>query len=210
MSLVFSESSFFALISSEIILESSILILSIFSSLVAILENRDSGIDGHDVQGFECEDSTIAMSGNDGIHLYGEYVTISDSIIKENRKGIELFATHSLIIDSYIENNTDAGIGSWKDNTTLLNNTLINNGIWTHNPNQVMANNTLNGKDIHYYSYVDSIQVPSNAGQVIVINSSNIVIENVSISNISSGWPSLFVRVSPILNWPIGKYFPLL
>ncbi|MCS3922952.1 parallel beta-helix repeat protein, partial [Methanococcus voltae PS] len=104
-------------------------------------------------------------------------------------------------------------------NNTVINNTLYNAGICvggdyqgklnsniTQWINHTIVNNTVNGKPIYYYKNNNSKKsIPEDAGQVILVNCSNMTLENLTINNVSIGIDIGFCSNITIKNITIGN-----
>jgi len=109
-----------------------------------------------------------------GFHIEkSENNTLMNNTIKYNPRGIHL--TESL-------------------NTSVYNNSMIENGIHIsggllkyHNSHNIDSSNTINGKSLYYWKNVDGGVVPLNAGGVILVNCTNVTIENQNVSRSGMG-----------------------
>ncbi|UCE39312.1 MAG: right-handed parallel beta-helix repeat-containing protein [Thermoplasmata archaeon] len=110
--------------------------------------------------------------------------------------GISLYnSNHVKIMNNTAYMNDDHGIrilySGW-DN--IINNTMVNCGIFiagtilddwnTHN---IDTSNTVNGKPVYYWKNLTSGKIPASAGEVILANCSNVIIENQELTNSSIG-----------------------
>ena len=116
--------------------------------------------------------------------------TIANNILLNNERGIYLSASSLNIF----ENNTMVG---------NLYNFGIESGIlipqeWVINPpskpqispfllNQIDTSNTVNGKPIYYWINRNGEQVPSDAGYVVLINSTNMIVKDLTLQNNEQG-----------------------
>jgi len=135
--------------------------------------------------------------GCDTIHVTADQTTISGfSIYKNNifRSGICLLSSNNVIIDNTIEN---IGYGILMEGYLgeILNNTIKDNNFllagicifgqelskWN---SHTIENNSANGKTMYYYKNEDSVIVPSDAGQVILANCSNFLLQDITISEL--------------------------
>jgi len=97
--------------------------------------------------------------------------------------------------DNTISNNVRGGINIYDSrNNIIMHNTIIDDGItisgrgvWYWNTNMIGTSNTVNGKPVYLWKNRTEGQIPLDAGQVILANCSNIIIENLNISNVSVG-----------------------
>jgi parallel beta-helix repeat protein len=163
-----------------------------------IISNNISNNDGHAIY-FRGSKGIIANNNiysnlGDGISLdYSSYNTISNNTISNNFDGIDIDDSHYNMID----NNTirhhvmDRGIHLARTTGNILtNNTLAHGGIviqgeglqyWdTHIIN---TTNTVNGKPVYYWKNRTGGTIPSNAGEVILVNCTNVLVESLDIND---------------------------
>lgn len=109
-----------------------------------------------------------------GISVYSSSNhTITDNVIMNNRNGISLSSS----LNNVIKNNTFSSEG------IIIGGSSVNH--WnTH----IIENNFANGKPIYYYKDdQDGVTVPAVAGQVILANCQNFILQNLTIENIDTG-----------------------
>jgi len=120
---------------------------------------------------------------------------ISDNnIILNNYYGVMLFYSgNNIISDNNITSNNEYGIVlDYSENDILSNNILTNDGIFISGDNIEHWNthsidyNTVNGKPLYYWKNRIGGVVP-DAGQIIIVNCSDVVIENQNISKTDVG-----------------------
>ncbi len=133
-------------------------------------------------------------------NVYADSVT--NVVIKENDMGasvwesIRLYYDSDILIkDNYIHDSVQGAIYIWDStNNMVYSNTMVNCSIWlwslhrdTFITQDIPDNNTVNGKPVYYYKNADmgGASVPTNAGQVLVGNVSNLNIENLNIDQAS-------------------------
>ena len=90
--------------------------------------------------------------------------------------------------------NNEYGIGLWQaSNNKLTGNVMRENGIeiagysLSHYANEIDTSNTVNGKPVYYWNGVEGGKIPGDAGQVILVNCSNVTVENQNLNNASIG-----------------------
>jgi parallel beta-helix repeat protein len=109
-----------------------------------------------------------------GIRIYSSNVTVTGNRFESNRLGI------SVMTLSY--------------NATITNNSFINDGIFLGNYQKShiltkedflhnIENNTVNSKPLYYFTNSQDFVVPSDAGQVIIVNCSNVAVKDLYLSN---------------------------
>jgi parallel beta-helix repeat protein len=148
--------------------------ISIFqSSLSTILNNKVN--DNNPGTGI-----TIKLADNN-------YIAHND--ISNNKNGIYIIKSNQNIIENNsIEDNEEWDYGMHISNSlsnTLVNNTLVHNAIFfqgigleyweTHS---IDTSNTVNGKPVYFWKNRNGGNVPSGAGEVILVNSANVLVEN--------------------------------
>ena len=62
------------------------------------------------------------------------------------------------------------------------------------------TSNIVNGKPVYYYKNQSGLKVPQNAGEVIIVNCSNFIIENLEITNVTNGMEILYSNQNNIRN----------
>ncbi len=145
---------------------------------------------------------TITNSGrfisDSGINLYNVsncYIA-NNNISSNNNYGIFFyFSSNSLVINNFFSDSSCSGIHiSMSSNITLEGNMMEDDGIrisgssieeW--NSHTIDTSNTVNLRPIYYIKNALGGTVPPNAGQVILANATNVVVENQDISRTSVG-----------------------
>jgi parallel beta-helix repeat protein len=122
-------------------------------------------------------------------------VILNNTISTEDCPGISSVASHSNRISGNIIPQSEGGIelfGSSK--TTLTDNAMIGSGVhvvgnlldhW--NTHDVDSSNTANSKPVYYWANATGGTIPAGAGQVILANSSYVIVENQNLSNTHFG-----------------------
>jgi len=128
---------------------------------------------------------------HDGISLrYSHDNTISGNIASNNHHGIYLYSScNNIILGNTVSNNERTGIGivSYSHNNTITGNTFVNDGLFIRDHYQnTVEDNTVNGKPLVYLEDASDIEV-IDAGQVILVNCSNILVGNLELSNTHGG-----------------------
>jgi len=123
--------------------------------------------------------------------------TISGNDIINNGEGIVVvISSNTTISGNNITANKYAGIDLQdSSNNTLRNNYMSGNGynfyVWgeelSHFIHDVDPSNTVGGKPIYYWVNQQNLMVPTNAGQVLLVNSINITVRNLDLKNNGQG-----------------------
>jgi parallel beta-helix repeat protein len=119
------------------------------------------------------------------------------------------------IIRNIIENNPQIGVKLYDGiHVNISNNSFLANGIWIYGENvsnwnsHTIQNNTINEKPIYYIKDSDAtFIVPPNAGQIILANCENAIIQNQNIDNGSCGLLLGFSNHTTISNNVIKNTF---
>ncbi|TET89275.1 MAG: hypothetical protein E3J35_10310 [Methanomassiliicoccales archaeon] len=161
-------------------------------------------------------DSIVISQGYPGVHLkHSNYNSLTNTFF--TKSGILLsHSNNNWISNNWLSNSfygihiRDSGDNSIASNvisdswygiylqdtttTTITSNVLTNNGILLEgnsleywNSHTIGSSNIVNGRTLYYSSNVIHGSVPSNAGQVILANCSNVLVEGLSLSNVSLG-----------------------
>jgi len=145
-------------------------------------------------------------TGADGIFAKAENITIQGLTITNFRKeepkfwaqaGIKIYSSNVSVINNIlISNRIGIDVYSHAYNITILDNNLICDGIclgnyfnsneypnitkldFTHN----IKNNTVNGKPLYYYINKNDFAVPIDAGQIVLVNCTNVTIKDLYMS----------------------------
>jgi len=133
-----------------------------------------------------------------GIILYGSSNNFVDSnTLADCTDGITVgYSSHYNILRNNTMNCNFSGIHIiFSTDNILWSNTMVGCGalLWgyedTYLNQEIPSNNTVNGKPLYYYKNIDmgGSQMPTDAGQIILANATNVVIENVEINNTTIG-----------------------
>jgi len=141
------------------------------------------------IKNFYITNSTI-YGTNSGIKIYGERenITIYNNIIIDNFFGICVGDSYQYkriyfvnITNNYIINNT-YGIGLIEgQESIILNNTFVNNGLFilsTAPKENIVNENTINGLPLVYLEGKSNKTIQPNVGQIILVNCENITISS--------------------------------
>ncbi|MFQ6106443.1 MAG: NosD domain-containing protein [Thermoplasmata archaeon] len=131
------------------------------------------------------------------ITLSGDFANvIAYNNISDGSRGIWLDDSENAIIkENNISSHTLVGIRFQASLTaTLTGNAMVENGIHIEgdsvqywNTHDIDDSNTVNGKPVYYWKDATGGMVPSDAGQVILANSANVIVQNQNITNTTTG-----------------------
>jgi len=152
-------------------------IVSESQSNVILYNSRENTLTGNII-------SAVFMLG-DGIWLYSsDYNTVSGNDISGPLRGVWLLES---------------------SNNTISNNIFKNSGILirgdelSHYATHIIEENTVNGNPLYYYKNASGIQVPEDAGAVIIANSTDMIVKNINASYGSVGIELAYTSNSEIL-----------
>ncbi|MEW5937603.1 MAG: NosD domain-containing protein [Candidatus Thermoplasmatota archaeon] len=137
--------------------------------------NNYSGIYISDSNNNTITNNTASLNNECGVCLYTSCTsnTIANNTLSNNGEGIHLYSSES---------------------NTIANNTMVNDGIFIWgdllehwNTHSIDTSNTVNGKPVRYWKNQTGGTVPPGAGQVILANCTNVVVENQNVSDGSVG-----------------------
>jgi parallel beta-helix repeat protein len=156
-----------------------------------IIINKSISLVGED------KNTTIIDGGGEEtvVSIAVDWVNISGFTIQNSgynslyEAGIEIFSNHNTIIGNTISNNNLGILLDYSSGNNITGNIMVGDGIliqgymvehWnTHN---IDTSNIVNGKPVIYWKNQNGGTIPSGAGQVILANCSNVVVENLNIS----------------------------
>ncbi len=142
------------------------------------------------VDGLNVSDGTV------GIVLgYSKQNEISNNVASGNtEEGIFLFYSDNNSISGNIASYNKHGMTLWASkNASIAGNVMVEDGIYFRNQpdyvytHQVDSNNLVNGKPVIFWNDVHNRTVPLDAGQVILTNCSDIVVEGQNLVKSSLG-----------------------
>jgi parallel beta-helix repeat protein len=134
---------------------------------------------------------------------------ISDNVLVNNSFGIHMSSsTDSTLTNNTISSNECGIYLEYSNNNTLMNNTMRSNGYnfgvygtsMEHFIHDIDPDNLVDGNPIYYLIDQADMYVPSNAGQVYVVNSTNVTVKDITISNCFDGVTFAYTDNSKIEN----------
>jgi parallel beta-helix repeat protein len=151
-----------------------------------VCNNNDDGIYFGDSSYNTISGNNVCNNNYGGIGLD----TITGNNVSNNEYSISLSdSNNNTITGNNVSNNEYGGIylGDSSNNNSITGNTFVNNGLRVSNSYQnTVEGNIVNGKPLVYLEDVSDYKV-EDAGQVILVNCSNITVENLDLSNTSVG-----------------------
>lgn len=142
--------------------------------------------------------NTLISNGYEGVSVDNGFKNvITNNTISNNwENGMGLYdARDSVVTGNTISSNVRGGIYHREsESSTIKNNTMIRRGIYFDgdfleywNTHVIDDSNTLNSKTIYYWKNVTGGKIPTGAGEVILANCTDVIVENQDVSNGSVG-----------------------
>ncbi|KAF5416674.1 MAG: Cell surface glycoprotein [Candidatus Methanogaster sp.] len=137
------------------------------------------------------QDNTVNSNSRSGICLSSSCTnTLTDNMVNSNnRYGIHLlYSDNNTLQDNAVNSNGYYGIYMYSsNNNVLMENTFIDGGLFVWNSyRNTVKNNIVNGKHLAYLEDISNFTI-QNAGQVVLVNCTNITVESLNLSNASIG-----------------------
>ncbi|MDW8004292.1 MAG: NosD domain-containing protein [Thermofilaceae archaeon] len=125
---------------------------------------------------------------------YGLFISLSHTslvegnVVQNNSGGIYISGTGIRVIENVIRDNSEFGVElSNSINTTILGNVFVNDGLRVlESYGTVASGNTVNGKPLRFYEKVSNLTISGEAGQVVLVNCTKVVIENLTLGNVET------------------------
>ena len=134
--------------------------------------------------------NTANNNNNYGIYLYySSDNVITNNNISNNNYGIDLYySSNNTLTDNTVSNNNTYGINlRFSRNNNLTGNIFVNEGLFVlFSYQNTVENNMVNGKPLVYLEN-SSNYVITDAGQVVLVNCTNITVEKLVLSNLNVG-----------------------
>ena len=143
----------------------------------------------------------------------GDHNVISGNNVSNSHIGIHLNGLNLFPSSNTISNNTILDIShygilvEYSIGNTIVSNVMMENGIiligpliehW--NTHTIDTSNTVNGKPVYYWKNITGGTIPSGAGEVILANCTDVLIENQNVSIGAAGIELGFSSMSTIAN----------
>ena len=146
-----------------------------------------------------------------GLHFSSNNI-ITNNNAANNKYGICLYGSSNNIITNNNAANNKYGIDLYGSSiNTITDNSFENDGIFIdgfelfHFNTHILEGNTVNGRPIYYYKNTNGIKVPEDAGEVILVNCTDMTIENINASFGSVGIELAYTGDSKISNNDISS-----
>ena len=123
-------------------------------------------------------------------------LVINNVVYNNSWTGINVaFASNNTISENRIINNGYGGISIWEStNNSYSKNQFTNDGFiiignsfYVSSTQYIDTTNLVNGKPVYYYNNLHGGRAPVDAGQVILVNVTNMTISDLTISNVEYG-----------------------
>ena len=145
-----------------------------------------------------------------GIYLHSvSNCNISENLLVNNSFGIYTSSSTDSTLTNNTLNSNEYGIYlEYSTDNTLIDNTMTSNGynfgVYGTSPEHFFQNidisNLVDGKPIYYLIDQAGMNVPYDAGQVYVVNSTNVTVKDITISNCFDGVTFAYTNNSKIEN----------
>jgi parallel beta-helix repeat protein len=161
------------------------------------------------IQNNNIADNTVGI-----LLMFSSNNMLMNNNITNNEVGTYLYmSSNNSIYGNNVANNKDGIKLEYSSNNTLRGNNMANNtynfevsGLeLSHFLNDVDASNTINNKPIYYWISKRDMTVPTDAGYVAIINSTNITVKGLDLKNNRLGVLLVYARDSLISNNKISN-----
>jgi parallel beta-helix repeat protein len=151
----------------------------------------------------------IKLNIGDGLQIISSNKSsVIDNDFIDNSKAISLNWSPNSNLSGNLVSNNYAGILVTSSTVTMKNNTIIGNRYnfavegdqIPYLMNDIDASNTINGKPIYYWTNKQNMEIPPDAGYVAIINSTNITVNDLTLTNNNDGVLLYFTSNSIIRN----------
>lgn len=160
--------------------------------------------------------NNIITSNHYGILLLSHTLGLGDNIITKNivsnntNTGISIYQSDRNEIDANIITSNRYGIHLIGGSGNILTDNIMHHNEWDFGVSRkfnhdIDASNTVNGKPVYYWVNEANKQVPKDAGYVAIINSANITVKNLNLTNNFQGVLFAYTKSSTIENVNISN-----
>ncbi|PXF59781.1 MAG: hypothetical protein C4B59_10790 [Candidatus Methanogaster sp.] len=155
--------------------------------------------------------SGFKVTGDTGFYLHNaDHCGISNNNASNNRWGIYAHSSNdNMFVNNLVNSNSYKGIYlGYSGNNTLIDNTMSGNlynfgvggSTLFHHTHNIDTSNTVDGKPIYYWVDKRDMEVPYDAGFVGVVNSTNITVRDLTLTNSRQGVLFTYTENSRIIN----------
>jgi parallel beta-helix repeat protein len=163
-----------------------------------VATNNEDGIFLYWADGNHIEGNNASSNKGRGIDFISSHDNdiVNNNVSSNGGIGIAIYGSNRIKFRSNTAYwNDDHGIRIlYSGENDLIDNTLLNDGIgvygnnlWHLNTHNIDTSNTVNGKPVHYWKNQTGGKIPALAGQVILANCHNVIIEDQELTNGSVG-----------------------
>ncbi len=142
--------------------------------------------------------NNASYNNRDGIRLYDQSnnnILVDNNVYFNSESGVYLGSTDNCTVrnNTAIGNGLDAVYLGSSTNIAVTNNTMVENGVYVrgelleHWNTHTIASNSINGKPVVYWKNAIGATVPLGAGQVILANCVNVVVDKQNVSDGTAG-----------------------
>ena len=138
-------------------------------------------------------DNEISRNSNDGIYLFNSHNNriINNTASLNSPNGISLDSSnYNAAVNNTLSNSTIGIVLLSARRNTVIGNEMVRDGILVlgdsrehFNTHTIEPSNTVNGRAVYYWKNVTGGSIPSDAGEIIVANCTDVIIENQNIDN---------------------------
>ncbi len=163
------------------------------------VSHNGDGIVLHSSEHNAITNNSVFSNGGSGIFLdYSGNNTIANNTVSLNDEyGILIWHSNFNTVsgNDFLWNNLSGIALESSKNNALVNNAMLGDGIWVAfagglehwNTHTIGTSNTVNGKPVYYWKNVVGGTVPSGAGQVILVNCTNVSVQDQSFDDAAIG-----------------------
>ncbi len=155
------------------------------------VSNCGFGMSFRGANGNKIANNTAVDTGKGFDFFSSTHNVIRDNIATGTWAGIYLsLSVDNTLVGNYASSNNatyslDSIVLWWSESNTLSDNVMLGNGLLVDgsileywNTHIIDSSNTVNGRPVRYWSNATGGTIPSDAGQVILANCANVVVEN--------------------------------
>ncbi|MCK4443581.1 MAG: right-handed parallel beta-helix repeat-containing protein, partial [Thermoplasmata archaeon] len=161
-----------------------------------VFSNANYGISVYTAEQGLIADNNV-QNNSLGVYLQNSRdVRIADNFLSNEYVGISLWMSDNITVaNNSIYASRSYGMRLvYATNHTIIDNVMVDNGIFiagyqldTWNSHTIGTSNTVNGKPVYYWKNAKGGSVPSGAGEVILANCTEVIVENQNLSNSTVG-----------------------